>query len=349
MIRTKHKNYTLRDVAQEAGVSKGTISNYLNNPERVKPMNRERIERAIQLLDFTPNVNARILATGVSKNIALYVLSERLISPTTWLHQLPVIQTICDELASAGYSMLMRIVYADDLDGTCERVSNCVEGKAADGILFLSMWEVSERITSYLLERQCPFVVIGSYVDAPQVCSVFFDNYELMNRLVDSLVELGHRKIGYVSVRSGQQDMKCRFQGYLDGMKHWGLNIAQEDILYGDFSIASGYSCMIEALNKGWNCSAVLCGNDNMAVGVLKALEESGRCVPENVSVVGIDNSIAAEAASVQLNTVQFDLKELGKQAVRKLMELISGNEMSEWKMKVGYQFIPGNTVRRIN
>lgn len=339
------QKYTLRDVAQEAKVSVGTISNYLNNPDRVKLANRERIEKAIQLLEFTPNVNARILATGVSKNVVLYVLSERLISPTTWLHQLPSIQTICDELFAAGYNMQMSIVYADNLQDTYANVCRCVEGKGADGILLLSVWEISETIIDYLLAKQFPFVAAGSYVRHADACCVFFDNAAVMRDLVDILVDNGHRRIGYIGVRSGQQDVQRRFLGYAEEMRRWNLPIKDGDVLYGDFSISSGHSAMRDALEAGWKCTAALCSNDNMAVGALKALEEAGLSIPGDVSVAGVDNSIAAEAYRLKLDTVQFDLKELGRIAVKQLLTLMSGEEVKEKKMVAGYQIIRGETI----
>ena len=94
---------TLRDVAQLAGLSAGTVSKYLNHPERVQEKNRKKIEKAIRLLNYTPNVLARKLASGRSRVLGLCIVTEPEISDSTWLHLLPMIQTLNDSACQAGY------------------------------------------------------------------------------------------------------------------------------------------------------------------------------------------------------------------------------------------------------
>ena len=103
MEKSKKKTSTLKDVAKEAGVSVGTVSNYLKDPSKVKKVNREKIKNAVEDLQFIPDINAQILATGKSKVVILYVVSESAISPSTWLHQLPIMQVLHDELQKENY------------------------------------------------------------------------------------------------------------------------------------------------------------------------------------------------------------------------------------------------------
>ena len=347
MKRFKIASKTLRDVAQESGVSIGTMSNYLKDPNSVKPANRIRIEQAIRLLKYTPNINAQILATGVSHNIVLYLLSEKLISPTTWLHQLPAIQAVHDQLCVAGYNLQMRIVYAADPKGFFENIRKCVESKVADGVMILSVWEVPAQVITYLQESSYPFVVMDSIVADSSVNTVYFDNYGMMKELVKRLVAYNHRNIGYIHVKSCQQDMQQRFMGYLDGLKECGLDIEEKNIMYGDFSIESGYACISQAIrNRSLNFTSVLCGNDNMGVGAIKALFDHHYAIPRDVSLIGVDDSIAAHACTPRLETVRFDLAALGKRAVDMLLKRLS-SKGEVGAIKLGYRIVEGETVAK--
>ena len=339
------KRYTLKDVAKEAKVSVGTVSNYLNNPNSVKPINRLQIERAVELLGFTPNVNARVLATGKSRTVILYIQSEEKISPTTWLHQMPTVQAVHDSLQKEGYALQIRIVYANDEDGFYDSVKNCVESKVADGILLLSVWKIPDKIINYLTKRKFPFVCSGYECFYPKATSIYYDNYGMMRSLVDLLCQKGHRKIAYITVRSMPQDAHYRYQGYLDGMKEHHLAIPEEYTLYGDFSIESGRRCMREALKNGCDFTAVLCANDNMAVGALQTIAEMGLRVPEDISLVGVDNSIAANACTPRLHTVEFDLEALGEFSVKELLRIIHNSNHHRIKTKLGYTVVPGKTI----
>lgn len=344
----KKRKCTLKDVAREANVSVGTVSHYLNNANSVKLENRQRIKSVISQLGYTPNISARSLASGKSKNIILFVLSERVISPTTWLHQLPMIQTAHDLLSANGYSLQICIVYEDDYDCFICKVRNCVESKAADGILLLSVWKIRDDLIDYLVSKHYPFVCLDNEGDRENVQYVCFDNQKLMSDMVDVLYHYGHRRIAYINVHSHQQDMHLRYLGYVYGMHIHELPLDEDNILYGDFSIESGYQCVLKALGEGRKFTAILCGNDNMAVGAFKALTEHGLRVPEDISLIGVDNSIAANACSISLQTVEFDMQRLAEVAVKLLLEdMLTGNTRGGI-LRLGYKTVQGCTLEYV-
>lgn len=339
------KRCTLKDVAREANVSVGTVSHYLNNAMNVKQENRQRIKSVISQLGYTPNISARSLASGKSKNVILFVLSESVISPTTWLHQLPIIQTVHDLLGAKGYTLQLRIVYEDDYESFFEKVRNCVDSKAADGILLLSVWKMRDQMLDYLLEQRYPFVCIdneGNLANAQYVC---FDNQMMMSDMVDLFYQHGHRRIAYIHVHTHQQDMHLRYLGYTYGMRAHDLPVDEGLVLYGDFSIESGRRCVLEALKAGKQFTGVLCGNDNMAVGALKAIREMGLRVPEDISLIGVDNSIAANACTPRLQTVEFDLQRLAEMAAKILLEDMASGKSNGMVLRMGYKVIPGLTL----
>lgn len=338
------KKYTLKDVARNAGVSVGTVSHYLNNPKSVKETNRVVLERVIKEMGFVPNFSARSLASGKSKNVVLFVLSERIISPTTWLHQLPIIQTIHNCLDAVGYSLQMCIVYEEDYDEFLLKVRRCVESRSADGIIILSVWKIRNDVIDYLSERSFPLVCADNENERGDIPYICFDNYGAMAEIVRDLYQKAIRKIVYIDVRTHQQDMALRYRGFSDTARTLGLQIEQQKVLFGDFSIESGYRCMKEFLSSIENInecfSAVIGGNDNMAVGASQALIEHGLRIPEDIMVVGIDNSIAAKASMLQLQNVEFDLVKLAERTVSKLCALMNGEDVERGIERIGYRMI---------
>ena len=149
---------TLKDVAIKAGVSVGTVSNYLQNPQKIKPSNREKIQNVIDELNYIPSVSARNLAMGRTKNVALFILSEVSISPSTWLHQLPIIQILHDRIQDEGYVLNVHIVAAQNEKKLYEKVAYVVESKSAEVLVFLSVWQLPDRLVDMLNEKEVKFI-----------------------------------------------------------------------------------------------------------------------------------------------------------------------------------------------
>ena len=333
------------DVAREAGVSAGTVSNYLKNPKRVKPVNRKKIKEAIDKLCFIPDINAQILATGKSMNIILYVISERVISPSTWLHQLPIIQVLHDEFQKKKYALQINIAYADKLKEFEKTLRYNVECQASDGILILSVWEISENIMKYLKERRVPYVLMDCFDSAGVSNEICFDNRAIIRESLEAMYQKGHRRFRYIGVRSKQQDMRERYCGFLDGMEQHGLSVEDSHILYGDFSINSGYECTKQALTEDPSFTAVIAGNDNMAFGAIMAIQEAGYSVPEDYSVCGVDNDVVGRIHKPRLCTVEVDLKGMAEQAVKCLMAQLKDKPLDKKQYVMAHHRIEGGTI----
>lgn len=341
----KTRNYTLKDVASIAGVSVGTVSNYLNNPRSVKEANQKLIQSVIDELHFTPNINAKILATGKSHNIVLYILSETKISPTTWLHQLPIVQAVHDTLEKEGYTLQIRILDASNEKQILDDIISCTDGKVADGLIILSVWKVYDSVLDFLLANNFPYVCLDNYSDRRDVSTISFDNYSLCYSQTKMLYDLGHRDILFIYVKSGQQDMLDRYRGYCDAFKALTGNSPKKYVMYGDFSIQSGKDCVISAIENGIHFTAVLAGNDNMAVGAIQGIAKYGFSVPKDVSIVGVDNSIAAMACIPRLQTAEFDLHRIGVLGADLLLKKINDDHFSPRPIVLKYSFVAGDSL----
>lgn len=320
-------NPTLRDVAKFAGVSVGTISNYINNPESVKPKNRQIIAEAIRVLQFTPNTIAQRLARGHSNTILLYILSEKEIGSSTWLHQLPLIQAVNDYLENTPYSLHIKIGGVNAEDKACEYINTCISGKLVDGIIILSAWEISKDIIMTFLRYDFPFMLLESENTLTHTNAIYFDNKQMAEKMVDHLYSLGHRKIGFIGVDSSQQHIRSRFTGYMNRIESYGLRVLKDWVMEGDYTIESGYRCVTALLKQPQIPTAILCGNDNMAVGAVTAIREKGYRVPEDISIIGIDNSIVAKACVPQLTTMEMPLNTAGQAAIEALLGKLTAKD----------------------
>ena len=320
-------NPTLRDVAKLAGVAVGTISNYLNNPEGVKPKNRERIEDAIKVLHFTPNTMAQRLASGRTNTILLYILSEREIGDSTWLHQLPLIQAINDRLHMTRYNLQIKIGQIGEEDYTLGYMKDCIQGRIIDGAAILSAWEVPNDLLKLFLKEDFPYVLLENRSDFTNHACILFDNEEMTVGMVDYLAALGHEKIAFVDVKSDQQHIRLRYRGYIKAITKYEFQLNKEYVRDGDFTIESGRRCAKELLALPEPPTAVICGNDNMAVGMIEQIQGSGYRVPEDISVMGVDNSIVSKAVVPNLTTMEMPLKKMGELASEELLSKISNPE----------------------
>jgi len=317
---------TLKDVAKLANVSVGTVSRFINNHPSVSEKNRKKIQAAIERLNFSPNPIAQKLAKGVSNNLLLYIVQENPILTTTWLYELPVIQGICDYLKNQSYSLQIVLNFIEDNKGNYKYINECISSKSVDGILILSAWGLSNRTLIRLMDSGFPFVLLGNENTIQPTNDIIFDNYGAVKQLVEHLYHLGHRHIGLISGCRDQLHMSERIRGYFDTLKELGLEIDESWIKYGDYSMESGYACMQEILDSR-HPTAVICGNDYMAAGAVKAIHERGYKVPDDFSVTGFDNSTVAKIVEPSLTTVSMPVFKAGQLATERLIEQLNSTD----------------------
>lgn len=340
---------TLSDVATMAGVSTGTVSKYLKNPSSVKEYNRIAISNAIEALQYTPNTLAQRLARGKSNTILLYMIIEEKINVSTWLHALPLIQVFTDYLQGTGYNLQIQLGFIHSSDYYYENVREFINGKMADGIAVLSPWKLPTKLIQLFIDMNFPFVIVDNHTNVPNSNEIYTDNKKIVEDLVDYLVNHNHKRIGYIHVDNGQQHMNNRFAGYQSGMKKHKLSINNKDILIGDFSIDSGYNCVKKMLSRKDYPTAIICGNDNMAVGAMRAIQSEGLNVPNDISLVGIDNSIVSKAVEPQLTTVDLGMVDIGRIVIKNLLKRVKNQEHVTSKIIVPHRVVEGNSIKSLS
>jgi DNA-binding LacI/PurR family transcriptional regulator len=305
----------MTDVARLAGVSQQTVSRVVNGSPNVAPDVRDRVETAIQQLRYRRNPAARALANGRTMNIGIVSFGLAQYGPSIAL------SGIADEARAAGYAT--NLVTLGDVDRSAMKAAleHLVED-SVDGIVVLAPVQAAlEAITG--LDAGVPLVVFepGAAEGTRSVATDEVAGAELATR---HLLGLGHETVWQVAGPRGWLGSEARLDGWARTLSATGR--VTNRAFVGDWSTRSGYAAGREiAANP--TITAVFVANDQMALGVIKALADAGVRVPEDVSVVGFDDVPEAQYYRPGLTTIRLDFEEVGRLAVDRILHLMRGGE----------------------
>ncbi|BCV21401.1 LacI family DNA-binding transcriptional regulator [Moorella sp. Hama-1] len=305
---------TIKDIARKSGVSSSTVSRVLTNHPSVDPKTREEVQKVIDRLGYRPSHIARGLVKGKIDIVALIIGDIR--NP----FYAELTRTIKEFLNKEGY---MVVVCDSDYDPDKEEAyirTADVYGFA--GIIMITAME-TETLLKQLKTINCPVVLLNRYLPSIETDFISVDNYTGGYLAGKHLLDLGHRNIAILAGHKNSSATYDRLNGFLDVFKQYNVNIDKERIVYGNLQWDSGYNFGKLLLNQYKDATAVFCGNDLMAIGLIEALNEYGKRVPEDFSIVGYDNNNIAPI--VKLTTIHQPHLELGQAAAEVLLERMRG------------------------
>ncbi|MEV6903269.1 LacI family DNA-binding transcriptional regulator [Amycolatopsis sp. NPDC051372] len=304
---------TIKDVAERAGVHAATASRALNPATRgmVNARTANRVAEAARALGYAPNSAARSLRTRTSSVAGVIIPDLR--NPVFP----PIVRGIEDGLRDAGY---MALVGNTDGDPDREReLVSAMRGRQIDGFILATSRRSDE------LKSSVPTVLVNRRTDNGGIPSVTADNAAGIHLLVRHLAGLGHTRIGHVA---GPRDLSTgweRYRGYLDAATSAGLAAAAEAVEFADaFTETAGHAATLRLLAAHPSLTAVLAGNDLIALGCYSALDELGRTVPGDVSVTGFNDMPFVDRQRPSLTTVRIPHYDIGREAARLLLEHIA-------------------------
>jgi len=309
---------TLEEVAQAAGVSRATASRVLTSDPRVSPDARRAVERAVSRLGYVPNQAGRALATGRSDAVALVVFE-----PTTLLFGDPFFPRLIRGLGDVLNSRDVQLVLlAPQSAPDAARVERYVAAGHVDGALLVSL-PSSHPLPGRLASRGIPVVIGGRPTEADKYSHVDVDNVAGAAHAVAHLVAGGRRTIATVTGRQDVPAGQDRLRGYREGLREAGLPEDDGLVETGDFTREGGARALRFLLIKRPRLDAVFVASDLMAAGVMQALAEAGRRIPEDVAVVGYDDDPMAAVLQPPLTSVRQPIEEMGREMARLLMDSI--------------------------
>lgn len=307
----------LQQIADTVGVSVMTVSRALANKAGVSPSTRQRVlEAADQLGYFRRDPERR--SEGAWR---IGVLTNGLNNP----YAISVLGGITDAAQGAGCDLVVHLPHdigADPVGLIMELTRQDI-----DGLIYLYGTKVeNEAYLVQLAERGFPCVLVNQTPASPQILHVATTDYQGGFDATKYLVQLGHHRIALIAGPATQESAVERLHGYRDALAQAGLPVEESLIVSGDFSGASGERAMMEILEMAERPTAIFASNDIMAFGALRVCKRAGISVPDEISLVGFDDTAEAHHASPPLTTIKQPLYEIGMTAVRLATNFLRGD-----------------------
>lgn len=307
----------LEDIAQLSGFSRSTVSRVLNNDPNVRASTRERVQEILRKVDFQPNLAARSLAAGQTRVIGLMIpmgVSTMFTDPYFPM----LIQGVSAACNANDYSVMLWLAEPEYERRT---INQMLHNGMIDGVVVASVL-MDDPIVQALYQSKMPFVLIGRHPTLAELSYVDVDNRASSRQLIEYLIGLGHRRIATIT---GAQNMIAgsdRLLGYMEGLTQNGIPIDMEMIIPGNFTEEGGYTAMQKLLSH--RPQAVFVASDTMAVGALRAIQQAGLVVPDEIALAGFDNMPFAEHLTPALTTVHQPIHATGIRAAETLFELLA-------------------------
>lgn len=311
---------TLDEVAKVAGVSRATASRAVNGLPYVSRTAREAVEKAVASLGYHANQVARSLATAAKRtgSIALVVSeSERFVVSDPFFGR--IMRGISGGLAASGVQLSL-LMTKERYDGG---VLQFLREGQADGVLLVSL-HGGDTLPGQLMDTGLPLVLCGRPLARRDIPYVDADNFNGAGAAARHLIDIGRRRIVTIA---GPRDMAVgidRLSGWRRGMASAGLPV--DAVEHGDFTMRSGEAAMRRLLTSYPDLDAVFVASDLMAVGAMHVLRAAGRTMPDDVAVVGFDDSDVAVTAAPPLTTVRQPIEELGRTMAWRILSQLAGD-----------------------
>ena len=311
----KAKRPTIEDVARRAGVSRQTVSRVINGKGEISAVTHARVQAVIEEMGYRPSAVAQSMVAGhtctlgcISPNFSDYTFAR-------------IIEAAQVEAHRHGYFILAGSAPSEpDVEPLLEEMLR----RQVDGLLALNPHaDGRHQHLTPLVERGMALVYVGNSPYGASISSVRCHDHEGGWQASRHLIELGHAAVATILGPANEECVRDRLAGYRQALAEAGLAYDPALVMNGNWSATSGYQATRQMIESGRTFAALFAQNDQMAVGAIRALRESGRRVPGDVSVIGFDDIPLASYFDPPLTTLRQPLEELGRQAARLLIETI--------------------------
>jgi LacI family transcriptional regulator len=328
---------TIYDVAREAGVSMATVSRVVNNNPNVKPQTRKKVYEAIERLGYRPNAVARGLASKKTTTVGVVIpdIANAIFAE--------VARGIEDIANMYHYNIIL--CNADKRKEKEIRVVNTLLEKQVDGLLFMGGAVTDEHLQAFNTSN-VPIVLCATTDEKGIIPSVDIDHEAAAFDAVNKLIEEGHRAIAMISgTLQDPANGYARFQGYKRALEQAGLPYREEYVRVGNYKYESGIEATQYFIGLAERPTAIFSATDEMAIGAIHALQDSGISVPEDISVISVDNSRVASMVRPLLTTVAQPMYDIGAVSMRLLTKLMKKESIDQAKVILPHDLVVRKSV----
>ena len=325
----------INQIAQMAGVSRATVSRYLNDGY-VSQEKRAAIRRVIEKTGYVPSRQAQTLRTGKTNVVGVIIPKINSASVSR------MVAGITPVLGEAGYQVLLANT-DNDAAREVDYLHLFAEKSQVDGVILIATVITPEHREA-ISALPVPIVVLDQDVD---LCSCVYQDDYAAARDVTRVALRTARRPAYIGVF--EEDVavgQMRRRGFLDTCAEAGVEVPERALRVADFTVDSGYEQAEALLADYGELDGIVCATDSIAYGALTCLREYGRRVPEDVVVTGVDDSEISQIVTPTLTTVHNHYKTSGTEAARMLVGFMSGEEYVPRKIKMGYEVVTRNSTR---
>lgn len=315
---------TIREVAKLAGVSMTTVSRAFNPKAVIKEDTRQKIFKIANDIGYAPNISARGLVTNKKFVIGVF-LSSIHTNMSTYLSD--ILSNIHDALPD---NYLLSVEGIDRIDNIEQKVKN-----RFDGILVVSQSAADNQFIYKMKTNHIPMVVVLRKMDNPEIDNIYPDDERAILDAVNYIANQGHQRIGFIEGRPEFEATITRRRGIEIGCAANHLVLVDDAVKVGDFSPAAGKKLMAEILQlpAATRPTCVICANDDMALGAMRACYERGVKVPDDISIMGFDNVAYARLSTPSLTTINNPIQEMASAGIKRLISIIDNPHQERLSM----------------
>ncbi|WP_170311480.1 LacI family DNA-binding transcriptional regulator [Vallitalea okinawensis] len=328
----------IKKVAEFAGVSTATVSRVINSSGPVSEKNRVKVMEAINVLEYRPNTRAREFRMNRSNEL------------------ITILNDICNPIFAEAIKGMEDVAYENKYHLLIGNTSNnkmreqkyleSLKMGKADGAILITP-RIGKKALLELHDR-VPIVLMNDYMVDEIIPSVGINDYGASYDMTQYIIKNGHLRIGYIAGNQKVSIAKERKKGFEMALKDNKIPLIDQWVFQAEHTIEGGYQVMKKMMNMADRPTALVCYNDEIAIGVIKCATEEGIKIPEHLSVVGFDNINTSTIISPALTTIHQSAYELGRQAVEMLITLINGEDLKKRRITLDYQLKIRDTVKKL-
>lgn len=334
---------TIKDIAKKANISVSTVSKALNDRSDVSEEVKTQIKTIAKEMGYKKNIMASRLVNKKSNTIGVFVYSHNKLKKESETTAFKYIKTLLDETKKRGYDLTLFSV-DKDVKQTKSYIELCTE-RQVEGAIFIG-FESEDQLLQEIAKSDLPIVMIERFCKGNNVSSTTFDNFHGVNLALNYLYSLNHRSIAFVRGKITPTS-KGRTSIYTEFMKD--REIFNNELIYsGDYTLESGYKIGCEIINKKVLPTAILSSNDLMAIGLIRAFNDYGINIPEDISIIGYDDFEICKYIKPRLTTISQDFYSMATQSVELLLKMIN-NKTSNHQVIIKPELIIRESCKKID